>query len=164
MNPSLHITTIKKSITPYVGSHLEPFSFVKEGFNGSQYIDVDCSNTTDPVGCIQRILNYETTPIDTAVTNYTYKLNHLNHQITDLSKNIADFNAVQNPMLNPDSNTNRYYDYIGSVWNTPPTLQDGMMFDNYDMALRENTLYIAGTMAMSVLLIAAIMLASDKSG
>jgi hypothetical protein len=79
----------------------------------------------------------------------------------DLSQNIVHYNETRVPMLNPDPNANRYYDYIGNVLYPPPSIQDGILEDNSMMAMNENNIWLAGTLTMSVLLIAAIMLARE---
>jgi hypothetical protein len=154
---------LTKKITPYIGSHLEPFSFIKEGFTLSNlgYMDIHCNDTNDLSGCVQKILSTQVSPINKAVTQYTDELTYLNGQLVDLSKNILTYNRSKQEMLNPNPNTNKYYDYIGNVFHPPPTIQDGLTADNYDMALKENMLYIVGSITLATLLIGSIMLASE---
>jgi hypothetical protein len=141
--------TWTKKITPYLGSHLEPFSFIKEGFSFSNIdeIDVKCNDANDVNKYVQTIL-----------TNNNSNINTVNNSLMDLSQNIFNYNVQRQSMLNPNPNTNKYYDYIGSP---PPTLQDGVINDNYDLAIKENTLHIVGSITLASLLIAAIILAKD---
>ena len=157
MNTNNFPDTTRKYTSPYFGSHLEPFSF-HEGF--SKYTDISC-NGTDLNTCAQNILKYQLIPINDGITQYSSQLNNLNQGIMDLSKNIVNYNQTRGNMLNPNPNTNRYYDYNGNVLFPPPTLQDGLIHDNYEISLYENTLYIAGTLAMATLLIGSIILARD---
>jgi len=162
-SPINQIVTLKKT-TPYFGSRLEPFSFIREGFSFSNlgYIDVTCKNVSDIDGCVQQILTHQTGPINQTVSDYTTKINNLNKQMIDLSQNILNFDKNQKILLNANPNTNPYYDYIGTVLSSPPTIQDGIIDDNYEMALNENTLHIVGSITLATLLITAIMLASKK--
>jgi hypothetical protein len=128
---------------------LEPFSFIKEGFSFSDIddIDVKCNDVNDVNKYVQNIL--------------THKNSNINNSLMDLSQNVLNYNTQRQLMLNPNPNTNKYYDYIGSVLSPPPTLQDGVINDNYDLAMKENTLHIVGSITLASLLITAIILAKD---
>lgn len=135
---------ITKKLTPYIGSHLEQFSFIKEGFSLSSLgaMDISCNDLS---GCIQ-----------TQVSNYTKKLQNLNNNMIDLSQNILNYEAINQTMLNP--NSNKYSEY-SNVLNSPPTLQDGVIDDYNEMKTNENTLFFVGSITLATLLIASILLA-----
>ena len=158
----MSIKNWKKTTTPYVGSPLESFSFIKEGFSYSSLgtIDVQCNDPNNLQQCVQDIITYQTNPIATGVSDYTGQLNVLNQKMVDLSSNVVYYNQTRQPMLNPYPSNNRYYDYIGNVLRAPPTLQDAVLEDNYTMQLRENTTMMIGSVVVASLLIAGIVISS----
>jgi hypothetical protein len=130
----------------------EPFSFIKEGFsfNTLGQMDISCNCSTDLKGCVQKVIWYKQDP---------QNLNTVNGNLTDLSQNILNYNTMKTAMLNPDPNKNKYFDYIGNTLKPPPTIQDGIIEDNYTMMINENTLHIVGSITLVSLLVSAIVLA-----
>jgi len=54
------------------------------------------------------------------------------------------------------------YDFSDKlITEIPPSLHDGMVADANSLLLQENTTYIIGSMTIAVLLITAIMMASE---
>jgi hypothetical protein len=149
---------IKKFTTPYIGSHLEPFSFIREGFQrlagtdssssqavGSSLPFEECNKTDTLRECIDKITSKKP---ENEIHNDSNRLHHLTH---DATNNIFTYRELKHN--------------VGSVNNNilfpQPTLQDGRIEDNQELATKETALYVVGGVTILTLFISAIMLAKD---
>ena len=133
---------------------IEPFSFIREGFQFSDYgykTDISGSDLTS-------IIHDKITPIITGLDNYTPKINKLTLSMTDLSNNIDKYNSQQTYLLNHPQ-----YAYSGNVLYPLPTIQDGIMDDKRELLNRENIIYLVSSIALSTLLIGAIIIGSSNN-
>lgn len=105
---------------------------------------------TDP----KDVANNQVTPMIAIYNDYLLKQQQVNQNYFDLSKNIYDFSHNYYTTLADPNDT---YDLSANNFNRPPTKLDGLLVDNKQIIMQQNSMYIASTITIATLVLALIL-------
>jgi hypothetical protein len=90
---------------------------------------------------------------------YLYSNPQIQNNYEDISNNISQYYHTRNQLY-----SNLQYDYSGNslqlFHNRIPTINDGLKDDTDTLILRENTLFIVGSVTMASLIVLALIIGS----
>lgn len=149
--------------TAYSENKIDTYkNFILEGFNshGYQYSGNLVASSTSNSNIIN---NNQIQPISQISKDYNYKLNLVNQNYTDLSNNIVKITNDNKTGLRDDMSGNYIYDYNTpfSLYEKPKTLVDGRIYDNNQLIVQTNSLYILGTITAATLIVFAILIGKE---
>jgi len=138
----------KNQLNSYV-SYSDTFK-IFEGFNTYGY-----KNSTPLDG--NSIIANQITPLTSISKDYSVNLSSVDSNYIDLSNNIANLLKIRK-----DISGNKYYDYnTPFTMNKPKTMLDGMIYDNNQLNIQENAMYILGTITAVSLIVFAIVIGKE---
>jgi len=100
------------------------------------------------------VANNQVAPMIAIYNDYLIKQQQVNQNYFDLSKNIYDFSHNYYTTLADPNDT---YDLSANNFNRPPTKLDGLLVDNKEIIMQQNSMYILSTITIATLVLALIL-------
>ena len=100
------------------------------------------------------VANNQVAPMIAIYNDYILKQQQVNQNYFDLSKNIYDFSHNYYTTLADPNDT---YDLSANNFNRPPTKLDGLLVDNKEIIMQQNSMYILSTITIATLVLALIL-------
>jgi hypothetical protein len=98
--------------------------------------------------------NNQLLPMVSVYTNYLSKQQQVNQNYYDMSQNVQTFKDQYTKMAN---DPNDKYDFKTSSFNKAPTQLDGLINDNREIIMQQNSMYILSTITVATLVLALIL-------
>jgi len=137
------------SVNQY-GSDFSTFTVSKtlESFNTHGYQDSVTGNL---------IVSKQINPLKEMTNDYSNKLHNIDTNYVDLKTNI---NAVMD--IRKNISGNEIYDYNTPFsLNKPKTVLDGLIYDNQQLSVQENAVFVLGTITAATLIVLAIVIGKE---
>jgi hypothetical protein len=164
--------TENKTSDLYISNSIKPFSMLEqsygsfsitESFDGNVFIPTELltkayGNTQTPQ-YIDAIKEYQLKPLNKLIQQNSELTGNINMAHKQLSGNIDPYLRERNKLLN-DKNIDFGGDKV-LYKDRKPTLADGLQDDINTMIIKENNLYILGTITLATLLIGIIVVARN---
>jgi hypothetical protein len=152
-------------------SDLEPYSSFSESTNESKSVlgkgSRFCSVSGAPIenfdtnGFIENtskdstnVNNNQLLPMISIYNDYLSKQQHVNQNYFDMSQNLYDFKAEYKAMSTEPTDK---YDFKATSFDKPPTHLDGLINDNKEIIMQQNSMYILSTITVATLVLALIL-------
>jgi hypothetical protein len=100
------------------------------------------------------VANNQVAPMIAIYNDYLIKQQQVNQNYFDLSKNIYDFSHNYYTTLADPNDT---YDLSANNFNRRPTKLDGLLVDNKEIIMQQNSMYILSTITIATLVLALIL-------
>lgn len=132
-----------------------------EGFDNHGYVsDFNAYyNTNHPASIPTAIRNVKIKPLNEMGQDYSALLGQINQKYTEINEKIPTYNNIHDVMRDEPRNI---YDFKGETLNYKnknSTVTDALKEDVNTMILKQNEIYILGSITVATLLIAAIYIA-----
>jgi hypothetical protein len=98
--------------------------------------------------------NNQLLPMVSIYNDYLSKQQQVNQNYYDMSQNIHDFKHQYAKLMN---DPNDKYDFKASSFNKAPTQLDGLINDNREIIMQQNSMYILSTITVTTLVLALIL-------
>ena len=145
--------------TAYSINNIDTYrNFIFEGFDSHSY-----RYSGNLIANSSSVINNQVQPISQISKDYNDKLNIVNKNYTDLSNNIIKITNDNKTGLRDDMSGNYIYDYNTpfSLNEKPKTLLDGRIYDNNQLVVQTNALYVLGTITAASLIVFAILIGKE---
>jgi hypothetical protein len=161
-----------KSSDLYISNTIKPFSMVEQSYGSFSITENFDSNVFVPTDVLKKTYGSTQTPeyID-AIKEYQLKpLNNLIKQNSEMTGNVNVAHYELRDKINPylkERNkllADKKIDYASDsplYKDRKPTLADGLQEDIHTMIIKENNLYILGTITLATLLVGIIVIARN---
>ena len=98
--------------------------------------------------------NNQLLPMVSIYNDYLSKQQQVNQNYYDMSQNVQSFKDQYTKLMN---DPNDKYDFKASSFNKAPTQLDGLINDNREIIMQQNSMYILSTITVATLVLALIL-------
>ena len=122
---------------------------IMENFDSHGFIQYNGGTTNG-----NTVINKQIFPTISIYKDYLSQQSQINNNVYDLSQNIYDFSKNYFKVL---KDPNDKYDMSGNNFNKPPTQLDGLISDNKEFIMQQNSIFILSTITITTLVLALIL-------